>query len=1299
MTTFVPIPAAASAPPPAPPAAEDQAGEGGESIATFASYKPTALPKLVVDILNGKDCQPSAISEPEVIDLIDADDDDVIALESTRAAAQPPGDQDEIPELKCPSHTSLACESALLASVRAPLVDPSTATCLLDLARTKALSPLQLESIFLAIQRHNRIFSGNIRAGFFIGDGAGVGKGRQIAAIIRNSLCRKNHTKRHVWLSVSRELVQDAKRDLTDVGVYCDLHDGTALLDKNHGLGIPNKGILFCTYQLLVSSKRMEQIVSWCAGIDPTMKKSLHRQMEHDFNGCIMFDEAHKAKNLKEDSRTAKLVIELQRRLPNARVVYCSATGVSDVGHMVYAERLGLWRTSGSQTNFSLFESFPIFQKALEQRGLGSLEMLALEMKQQGSFMARTLSWDGAEFETLQIPLDSHQRTVYDQTVAWWTLMKQTLEHVLDSPLMRSNPPNRMIWRTFWSSHQRFFKELAICAKIPHLAKDAKRMAAKGCSVIFGLQTTGDASMQSILDQYRNKEQFPSLLSSVRAIMINFVQSHFPVKCGRLEPPTLPDPPGTSASLDEKRMYLLMVREAERISALPLPQPIPELMFMRKELLDRIQCIPLPPNPLDDLIDRLGGIDRVSEMTGRPGRIVRMSSKYYGYSKRGTEDANDRINLVEKSKFMDGTKPFAIISDAASTGVSLHAARGSGASHRRRIHYTIELPWSADKAVQQLGRSHRSAQESAPVYKLVVTDLGGERRFAAAVSKRMASLGALTKGDRRAATGSGMLSDFDLDSPYGKRALKRFYTALSMATANSTNGDIHQVVMPSRNAEEILDKFYIQQMEAKDPAVMALPSMLTLRRTAILTLICNDLDTIGITSETRKQSFEVKVFLNRIFGLPVARQNLVFSVFMSTLDNVISEAKLTGDFEGSVEDIQATSIEIADEQVLATDPSCGAETKLTTLLLDRGISFEAVSDMAKDEALDPGDFATSKVKEFIELEEPTEDDSEAKDEEESDSEDEGQKRNLADAGFYISRNKIAGRNLVLFAKARFPSSSFKSVTEAMAFDPLGLMVVTRPNTGTNPCEMPSRDLRVKYQLVLSCKKLRGLLDKSDMNQSSSEKDRQPLEDLIDAINPQVAKQWNLAFKESNNFEHKHGLAPRRTEVGLVTGAVLHVLPALEKVVIFRSIKERSLKIMRAEVPTTPHSTQRLVGVRFPTDPDAIQRLQAEMALLSKARTAAGGAFHDEPIGEVCQKSTKWATTKQKTMRSFFTAIPKTPSSNTGNLNGGSSKKTGSLTFPNTSSIRTKRATPDLPNTALSNKKTKGISSFFSKKKA
>jgi hypothetical protein len=49
-----------------------------------------------------------------------------------------------------------------------------------------------------------------------------------------------------------------------------------------------------------------------------------------------------------------------------------------------------------------------------------------------------------------------------------------------------------------------------------------------------------------------------------------------------------------------------------------------------------------------------------------------------------------------------------------------------------------------------MGRVHRTNQVKPPKYFILVTELGGERRFVSAVTSRLKSLGALTRGDRGA---------------------------------------------------------------------------------------------------------------------------------------------------------------------------------------------------------------------------------------------------------------------------------------------------------------------------------------------------------------------------------------------------------------------------------------------------------------------------------------------------------------------------------------------------------------------
>lgn len=1330
---------------PTTPAVEDDRDNDGESLSTFSVYQPSALPQNAIRAFNSSSTtatsSSSGNSQNEVIDLEEND------------TTTPPNEK-----LHIPSHTSLACESNLLSSVPAPLIreaevvvvaasqkkkmdhyheQESTITaCVLPLItgthlHKPCLSPLQMEGVLLAIQRHQRIFTNSQeRAGFFLGDGAGIGKGRQIAAILRDSLCRtsEHHTKRHLWLSVSRELIQDARRDLQAVGVHCDVQDGmTVLNDHNkNALGKKEKGIMFLTYPFLVSGTRLEQIVTWCAGThlyskasaktNPEMAQKIV-QLEESFSGCIIFDEAHKAKNIANNTKTAQLVLQLQRRLPKARVVYCSATGVSDVAHLAYAERLGLWdntTTSGSSLSSTHnFKDFAAFEGSLSTRGLGSLELLALELKQQGSFMARTLSWDGAEFENAQVSLTKAQQQVYNRSVQWWNQCKTTLELALKQHL--SDMKQGMLWRIFWSAHQRFFKELAICAKIAFLAKDALKMVhVHGRCVVIGLQSTGESGMQSLLESGTSfqDQQFPHLLSTLKATLITFVKNHFPIKPDPPEVPKLPSeqPPPPTAGQTERENYAFVTAQIARILAMPAPQPIEELVQMRQTLLDDIETLDLPPNPLDDLIDRLGGEEQVAEMTGRSGRMLRacgssgQKKDYFIFSKRVTagsgaaaacQDDSDRLNLVERRAFQDGKKSFAIISDAASTGISLHAARGSGGSHKRRVHYTIELPWSADKAVQQLGRSHRSGQESAPVYKLVVTTLGGETRFAAAVSKRMASLGALTKGDRRAATGGSMLADFDLDSKYGKRALKRFYQALenNERFMENPNGYITQSsTFPSRNTKELLNQFVQDLKDDKDPLVATLPESEMVRFCVLLSVATAELELVGIEADNRKKA-DVRVFLNRLAGLPVTRQSFTFSLFMSTLDDVIKDAKATGEFEGTAEDINAEEIKITQELDLAIDPASGAQTKLTTLALDRGISFQAVCKMAMEDA--PKKKAssaedTAKPKEDESVDGDSDDELIVGDEEDEWMSKSGSKKDyIAPQGFYVSRNKIAGRHLYLYAKHKFDRASFETSTAAAEFDPMGWMCIARPNTGTGS-EMSTQDLKRKYHLLFSCELLGELMALS--NDGKTQKVKSTPVAIVEEQCKEVADRWKEAYKESNHYKHHNGLAPRRIEVALVTGPVLHVLPALENAVRLRSERDKALKIMRAQV-----NDRRIVGVRFPTDEDAIQKLQAQLAVLVNARTQSGNAFIDEALAPVCVKSQEWATTERKTMKSFFAVQNKsstrTPSSTTTAQQGkGKTATTGP--FSTVSNTSTKRSATTTSAKSSSSKKTKSIASFF-----
>lgn len=184
-------------------------------------------------------------------------------------------------------------------------------------------------------------------------------------------------------------------------------------------------------------------------------------------------------------------------------------------------------------------------------------------------------------------------------------------------------------------------------------------------------------------------------------------------------------------------------------------------------------------------------------------------------------------------------------------------------NQRRRLHITLELPWAADQAIQQFGRTHRSNQVNAPEYMFLISALAGEQRFVASVAKRLESLGALTHADRRA-TQTRDLSEFNIDNKYGRKALASTLRAI----AKSEN----PMVPPP---EDYDGDFFADVHKA---------------------LLDVDLNFRAVSDESRKSDNIVR-FLNRSLGVPVHLQNFLFKYFSDTLHAMVLKAKKESSFD------------------------------------------------------------------------------------------------------------------------------------------------------------------------------------------------------------------------------------------------------------------------------------------------------------------------------------------------------------------------------------------------------------------
>ena len=96
----------------------------------------------------------------------------------------------------------------------------------------------------------------------------------------------------------------------------------------------------------------------------------------------------------------------------------------------------------------------------------------------------------------------------------------------LEAAIERTKTPGGQLMRAYWSAHQRFFKQLCVCCKVPALVDKVKWALSQGFAPIIGLQSTGEAALERAVAA---DGDLRAPISLCHAMVTAFIENNFPI--------------------------------------------------------------------------------------------------------------------------------------------------------------------------------------------------------------------------------------------------------------------------------------------------------------------------------------------------------------------------------------------------------------------------------------------------------------------------------------------------------------------------------------------------------------------------------------------------------------------------------------------------------------------------------------------------------------------------------------------------------------------------------------------------
>lgn len=630
----------------------------------------------------------------------------------------------------------------------------------------KALGAEQIDSVAMAIYQMEH------GQGFIIGDGTGVGKGRQAAALLVYGM---RQGKTPIFVTQNPRLFADIYRDMVDIGQKSMFHPLIInARDKDVNITETDKnGKEKVIFPGLKSSKDIETILKNYRNGKQLPKGTTLVMLSYSQvnSGHTEFVNGEERQKNKRSGKFTSAENNGQMRRDFLELLAEDNIVILDESHMAAGAASGYFMKALDKAKGVTFlsgtfakrpDSMPLYAnktimgKGREKEAIGTMldairrggpvlqEIMSQALSKAGQMIRRERPTEGAVTNWVQNPDETYrafEREASDKLTDIFRDManfqrnhiEPFLNGVRDAVAAMQGQAKRrgsmgISTMNFASNTYNLVRQMSFALKAQHAADLAIKALKEGRKPVIAVSNTFETFLDDVpIGEETEAPDFSVTMERKLSSLLSYTRKNAGGESVKVEIP---------------------------INKLP-PEAQEEFRRIQQKIKDT--SVGLSISPIDQMRWRLEEAGyTVGELTGRSTILERAADgKVKRRNKSGAEDNRKqlvrRFNETHHGEMVDNMEGIdvLILNKSAATGISLHSSAGFGNKDQREM-ILAQLEPDINDAIQMLGRVLRTGQVVPPVYTYLTSNIPAENRLLMMFKTKMKSLFANTTASQKA---------------------------------------------------------------------------------------------------------------------------------------------------------------------------------------------------------------------------------------------------------------------------------------------------------------------------------------------------------------------------------------------------------------------------------------------------------------------------------------------------------------------------------------------------------------------